>query len=121
MRHTTLLTITLAGLFLGCAETRQAEDYPEAVTADPAHYSVEYENDAVRLLRIQYGPGEESVMHYHPATCSIALGARFARSQASRPQPPNHERRDQPNRPDPHRPPSARKRADTPSTYAAPT
>jgi quercetin dioxygenase-like cupin family protein len=75
MRHTKLLTITLGGLFLGCAETRPAEDYPEAVTADPAHYSVEYENDAVRLLRIQYGPGEESVMHYHPATCSIALGA----------------------------------------------
>ena len=74
MQHTKLLTITLLGLSLGCAETRTAEEYPEAVTADPAHYSVEYENDAVRLLRIAYGPGETSVMHYHPATCSISLG-----------------------------------------------
>lgn len=75
MRHATLLPIVLFGLSLGCAETRTLEDYPEAVTADPAHYSVEYENDAVRLLRIAYGPGEASVMHYHPATCSISLGA----------------------------------------------
>ena len=74
MRYTSLVPIALVGLSLGCAETRPAEDYPEAVTADAAHYSVEYENDAVRLLRIAYGPGEESVMHYHPANCSIALG-----------------------------------------------
>ncbi len=45
----------------------------DAVAADPDHYAVEFENDAVRLLRITYGPGETSVMHHHPATCSIAL------------------------------------------------
>lgn len=47
---------------------------PDAVTADPAHYSVEWENDAVRLVRANYGPGESSVLHHHPAYCSISLG-----------------------------------------------
>ncbi len=74
MRHMTLLPIAAVLFFMGCAETRAPSDYPDAVTADPAHYSVEFENDAVRLLRVRYGPGEESVMHYHPAICSVALG-----------------------------------------------
>jgi uncharacterized protein (TIGR02246 family) len=39
---------------------------PDAVTADPAHYKVEFENDKVRVLRISYGPKEKSVMHSHP-------------------------------------------------------
>ncbi len=48
-------------------------EYPDAVTADPDHYSVEFENDAVRLVRIRYGAGETSVMHHHPAHCAIFL------------------------------------------------
>ena len=38
----------------------------DAVKVDPKHYSVEFENDEVRVLRIKYGPGEKSVMHKHP-------------------------------------------------------
>jgi hypothetical protein len=49
-------------------------EHPEAVTADPDHYSVEWENDAVRLVRVNYGPGERSVLHNHPAYCFVALG-----------------------------------------------
>ena len=37
----------------------------DAVTADPEHYKVEFENDRVRVIRITYGPGERSVMHEH--------------------------------------------------------
>ena len=37
----------------------------DAVTADPTHYKVEFENDKVRVIRITYGPGEKSVMHEH--------------------------------------------------------
>ncbi len=44
-----------------------------AVTADPAHYSVEFENDKVRIIRIKYGPGEKSVMHTHGQNASIIL------------------------------------------------
>lgn len=48
-------------------------DYPGAVSADPEHYTVEYENSIARLLRIQYGAGETSTMHRHPANCAIFL------------------------------------------------
>lgn len=49
-------------------------EHPDAVAADPDHYSVEWENDAVRLVRVNYGPGERSVLHNHPAYCFVALG-----------------------------------------------
>ncbi len=45
----------------------------DPVTADPKHYSVEFENDKVRVLRVAYGPGEKSVMHDHPATVAVFL------------------------------------------------
>jgi len=45
----------------------------DAVDADPAHYSVEFENDRVRIIRIKYGPGEKSVMHTHGPNVSIFL------------------------------------------------
>ena len=45
----------------------------DAVVADPAHYSVVFENDQVRVLRIRYGPNEQGVMHTHPAGVAIYL------------------------------------------------
>lgn len=48
-----------------------AQDDPTEV--DPQHYSVVFENDTVRVLRITYGPGEKSVMHYHPDAVAVAL------------------------------------------------
>jgi hypothetical protein len=45
----------------------------DAVTADPAHYSVIFENDQVRVLRIRYGPNEQGVMHSHPDGVAIYL------------------------------------------------
>ena len=46
---------------------------PDGIAADPKHYSVQFENDAVRLLRIKIPPGEKVPMHAHPANCSIEL------------------------------------------------
>ncbi len=46
-----------------------------AVTADPDHYVVEFENDVLRVIRINYGAGESSVMHAHDANCAIMLTA----------------------------------------------
>ena len=37
----------------------------DATVADPKHYTVEFENDSVRVVRIKYGPHERSVMHEH--------------------------------------------------------
>ncbi len=45
----------------------------DAVEADPEHYTVEFENDKVRIIRIKYGPGEKSVMHTHGPHVSITL------------------------------------------------
>ena len=38
----------------------------DPVSVDPKHYTVELENERVRVLRIRYGPGEKSEMHSHP-------------------------------------------------------
>jgi quercetin dioxygenase-like cupin family protein len=45
----------------------------DATTADPEHYTVEFENDKVRVIRIKYGPGEKSVMHTHGPNVAIFL------------------------------------------------
>jgi quercetin dioxygenase-like cupin family protein len=50
------------------AQTTMAQD---PVTVDAKHYKVEFENDQVRVLRVNYGPKEKSVMHRHPAGVAI--------------------------------------------------
>lgn len=72
----------IIGLFLGATlgaatstliAQRRADAFPDAVTADPKHYSVSFENDVVRLLRVKYGAGEKSIMHRHAASCVVFL------------------------------------------------
>ena len=46
---------------------------PDAVRADPAHYTAEFENERVRVLRVRYGPREKSAMHAHPAAVAVFL------------------------------------------------
>ena len=46
---------------------------PDPTVVDAEHYTAEFENDAVRIVRIAYGPGEESVMHYHPDSVAVFL------------------------------------------------
>ncbi len=45
----------------------------DPVRVDAKHYSIEYENDRIRILRARYGPREKSVMHSHPALVAIFL------------------------------------------------
>ncbi len=49
------------------------ETGPDPAEVDSDHYKVEFENDSVRIVRITYGPGEKSVMHYHPADIAVFL------------------------------------------------
>ena len=66
-------------LLSGCAETTESTATllaaqaapPDAVVADPARYSVLFENDVARLIRVKYPRGAKSVMHSHPAGCAI--------------------------------------------------
>src|SRR5688572_9915619 len=64
-----LLGITSSALLA----QRGTQPVPDAVTADPRHYSVSFENELVRLLRVNYGRGEKSVMHRHAASCVVFL------------------------------------------------
>jgi hypothetical protein len=73
-----VLTGMLLGAMLGAGATtllaqRGADKFPDAVTADPKHYSISFENDVARFLRVRYGPGERSVMHRHLPGCVIFL------------------------------------------------
>src|SRR5688572_9903788 len=70
----------LLGAVLGVGSSvlvaqRRADSFPDAVTADPKHYSVSFENDVARILRVKYGPGEKSIMHRHLPGCVIFLTA----------------------------------------------
>lgn len=52
---------------------------PDPVHVDAEHYSVEFENDKVRVLRIKYGPHEKSSMHSHPPLVGIFLTPHHSR------------------------------------------
>ena len=68
-----ILGVALGIMSSGLLAQQGTKPVPDAVTADPAHYSVRFENEVVRLLRVTYGPGEKSVMHRHSANCSVFL------------------------------------------------
>lgn len=66
------------GATLGVASSslvaqRSIDTFPDAVTADPTHYSVRFENNVARFVRVRYGAGEKSVMHRHLPNCVIFL------------------------------------------------
>ena len=50
-----------------------AQRLQDAVTADSKHYSVEFENDVVRVLRVRLGAGDSTPRHTHAAYCAIEL------------------------------------------------
>jgi quercetin dioxygenase-like cupin family protein len=47
--------------------------HADPVKVDSKHYTVEMENEKVRVLRIKYGPHEKSAMHSHPASIAVFL------------------------------------------------
>ena len=61
----------LAALVSGCAAPRAL--LRDAVQVDPQHYTVEFENDKVRVIRIKYGPHDRSVMHQHREGLAVSL------------------------------------------------
>jgi hypothetical protein len=67
------LVVALGIASLALTAQRGTVVFPDAVSADPTHYSVSFENELVRFLRVNYGPGEKSIMHRHPASCAVFL------------------------------------------------
>jgi hypothetical protein len=45
----------------------------DPIHVDAGHYTVEHEDEKVRVLRVRYGPHEKSVMHGHPALVGVVL------------------------------------------------
>ena len=64
LTHLTMTVLFATLVWVFAAKTAMAQD---PVKVDPKHYKVEFENSQVRVLRINYGSHEKSVMHYHPA------------------------------------------------------
>lgn len=72
MKNTTRLSATwlVCTLTLGVCLPAAAQD---ATAVGSVHYRVAFESEAVRVLRVTYGPGERSVMHTHPAGMLVSL------------------------------------------------
>ena len=64
MRRVLLVTF----LLMAVSSVAFAQD---PVTVDPKHYKVMLDNEQVRVLKIQYGPKEKSVMHEHPGSVVV--------------------------------------------------
>ena len=60
-----------AFLFVALAPEQAFAQDPVEVDSD--HYTVVFENEQVRVLRIRYGPSEKSVMHFHPNAVIVFL------------------------------------------------
>ena len=73
--RTGLVIVALAVSAIGAASAAQttAQKLPDAVTADSKHYTVEFENDIVRVLRVRLGAGDSTPRHAHTAYCAIEL------------------------------------------------
>ena len=69
MKKTILSVVSVVALVAGALILR-AQD---PVKVDAKHYKVEFENNEVRVLRVNYGPGEKSVMHDHPESVAVFL------------------------------------------------
>ncbi|HXG08090.1 MAG TPA: hypothetical protein VNI77_12280 [Nitrososphaera sp.] len=56
--------------FIFLTESLWAQD---PVKVDSVHHTVVFENDDVRVIRVQFGPQEKGVMHEHPNSVVIFL------------------------------------------------
>ena len=68
-----LFALALVSLSFGATTAAQTtpQRLPDAITADSKHYTVEFENDIVRVLRVRLGAGDSTPRHAHSAYCAI--------------------------------------------------
>lgn len=68
-----VLALVLLSFGVTSAAQSRAQALPDAVTADAKHYTVEFENDIVRVLRVRLGAGDSTPLHSHAAYCAIEI------------------------------------------------
>jgi quercetin dioxygenase-like cupin family protein len=71
-----ILSVVAVAALVGTVVILRAQD---PVKVDAKHYTVEFENDQVRVLRIHYAPGDKSVMHSHPDSVAVFLADQTAK------------------------------------------
>ena len=69
----TIVLSALAAFAMTSTPQSTAQKLQDAVTADAKHYSVEFENDIVRVLRVRLGANESAPRHSHAAYCAIEI------------------------------------------------
>lgn len=69
-------SLKIAAILVALPFAASAQD---AAKVDPHHYKVLLDNPAVRVLKVNYGPGEKSPMHSHPDAVLVALADGKAR------------------------------------------
>jgi hypothetical protein len=57
----------------GAAPKPAPPEKMDAVVVDPQHYHVEFENQYVRVIRVNLGPHEKLIMHKHPDTAAVVV------------------------------------------------
>ena len=65
-----ILSVVAVIALAGAAVVLRAQD---AAEVDAKHYTVAFENNQVRVLKVHYGPGEKSTMHSHPNSVIVFL------------------------------------------------
>ena len=65
-----ILSVVAVVALAGAAVILRVQD---AAKVDAKHYTVAFENDQVRVLKVHYGSGEKSTMHSHPNTVAVFL------------------------------------------------
>jgi len=68
-----MLALVLCASATTSTAQSNAQKLPDAISADSKHYSVVFENDIVRVLRVRLGAGENTPPHTHSAYCAIEL------------------------------------------------
>src|SRR6266446_6396545 len=68
-----MLALVLSSIGTTSTAHSTAQRLEDAVTADSKHYTVEFENDIVRVLRVRLDAGDSTPRHSHSAYCAIEL------------------------------------------------
>ena len=66
-----IIGVLIASFVLALAPNMAVAQDPTKV--DAKHYTVAFENDQVRILRVSYGPREKSILHEHPNSIAVFL------------------------------------------------
>src|SRR5262245_27123435 len=75
MRTLAFGVVLFVSLLVSCTREPSVsqEAVADAVASDPNQHTVEFENDVVRIVRMQYAPGASVATHKHPAHCLSIL------------------------------------------------